>query len=412
MTSPTTGNSTPLSLSRLGLSRLRSPKLDRREPAPDPPRPLRPDGRRAGAPARRVVAGRRLDRPPGAWRGVGQGVPLPRMRSGDRAGHPARRGLARRRRPDARPPRPGRAQALAPSLLGAPPAPRPRRPATRSPVTTTSEHLEAYNAPRGTSDSEGLVYLFDLTGKVAVVSGGTRGIGMMMARGLLQAGAAVYISSRKPEAGEAAAKELSQYGTVISVPADLSREEECLRLAEEVGRNEEGVNVLVNNAGANWGAPLEEVPAHGWDKVVDLNLKTPFYLTRTFLPLLDAAGTADDPARVINVGSIDGLRVPYEYPTYSYSASKAGLHQLTRVLARELGPRHITVNAVAPGPFESKMMAATLAARGDQIAAANPLGRIGRPDDMAGVAVFLSGRGSAYITGAIIPVDGGIWAAS
>jgi NAD(P)-dependent dehydrogenase (short-subunit alcohol dehydrogenase family) len=251
------------------------------------------------------------------------------------------------------------------------------------------------------------VYLFDLTGKVAVVTGGTRGIGLMMARGLLQAGASVYISSRKPEAGEAAAKELSQYGVVLSVPADLSREEECLRLAAEVDRNEERVHVLVNNAGTNWGAPFEEFPAHGWDKVVDLNLKTPFYLTRAFLPLLEAAGTADDPARVINVGSIDGLRVP-DFPTYSYSASKAGLHQLTRVLARELGPRHITVNAVAPGPFESKMMAATLAARGGEIAAASPIGRIGRPDDMAGVAVFLSGRGGAYVTGAVIPVDGGI----
>jgi len=198
---------------------------------------------------------------------------------------------------------------------------------------------------------------------------------------------------------------------VLSIPADLSREEECQRLAEEVGRSEEGVNVLVNNAGTNWAAPLEDFPAHGWDKVVDLNLKTPFYLTRAFLPLLEAAATADDPARVINVGSIDGLRVP-EFNTYSYAASKAGLHQLTRVLARELGPRHITVNAVAPGPFESRMMAATLAAASDEIAASAPLGRIGRPDDMAGVAVFLSGRASAYITGAIIPVDGGIWAAS
>jgi len=254
------------------------------------------------------------------------------------------------------------------------------------------------------------VYLFDLTGKVAVVTGGTRGIGLMMARGLLQAGASVYISSRKPEAGEAAVKELSAYGVVLSVPADLSREEECVRLADVVGRSEECVNILVNNAGANWGAPLEEFPSHGWDKVVDLNLKTPFYLTRAFLPLLAAAGTADDPARVINVGSIDGLRVP-ELHTYSYAASKAGLHQLTRVLARELGPRHITVNAVAPGPFESKMMAATLKRFGDEIAAASPLGRIGRPDDMAGVAIYLSGRAGAYVTGAIIPVDGGIWAA-
>jgi NAD(P)-dependent dehydrogenase (short-subunit alcohol dehydrogenase family) len=254
------------------------------------------------------------------------------------------------------------------------------------------------------------VYLFDLTGKVAVVSGGTRGIGLMMARGLLQAGASVYVSSRKPEAGREAVGELSKYGTVLSVPADLSREEECVRLAGEVARSEEHVNILVNNAGTNWSAPIEEFPAHGWDKVVDLNLKTPFYLTRAFLPLLEAAGTADDPARVINVGSIDGLRVP-EFNTYSYAATKAGLHQLTRVLARELGPRHITVNAVAPGPFESKMMAVTLATQGDRIAGESPLGRIGRPDDMAGVTIFLSGRGGAYVTGAVIPVDGGIWAA-
>jgi NAD(P)-dependent dehydrogenase (short-subunit alcohol dehydrogenase family) len=253
--------------------------------------------------------------------------------------------------------------------------------------------------------------LFDLTGKVAVVTGGTRGIGLMMARGLLQAGASVYVSSRKPEACKAAADELSAYGRVASIPADLSSEEECIRLAAEVGRSEERLHVLVNNAGATWGAPLEEFPAaSGWDKVLNLNLKAPFFLTRAFLPLLEAAGTADDPARVINVGSIDGLRVP-ELSTYSYAASKAGLHQLTRVLARELGPRHITVNAVAPGPFESKMMAATLEAFGDQIAAASPLGRIGRPDDMAGVAVYLSGRGGAYVTGAVIPVDGGIWAA-
>jgi len=255
------------------------------------------------------------------------------------------------------------------------------------------------------------VDLFDLTGKVAVVTGGTRGIGLMIARGLLQAGASVvYVSSRKPEAGEAAVAGLSAYGRVVSVPADLSREEECARLAAEVGRSEERVHILVNNAGANWAAPLAEFPASGWDKVINLNLKAPFFLTRAFLPMLEAAGTADDPARVINIGSIDGLQVP-EFSTYSYASTKAGVHQLTRVLARELGPRHITVNAVAPGPFESKMMAATLAAFGDQIAAASPLGRIGRPDDMAGVAVFLSGRGGAYVTGAVIPVDGGIWAA-
>jgi NAD(P)-dependent dehydrogenase (short-subunit alcohol dehydrogenase family) len=254
------------------------------------------------------------------------------------------------------------------------------------------------------------VYLFDLTGKVAVVTGGTRGIGLMIARGLLQAGASVYISSRKPEAGEAAVAELAAHGRVVSVPADLAREEECTRLAAEIGRSEERIHVLVNNAGATWGAPLEEFPASAWDRALDLNLKAPFRLTRALLPLLEAAGTADDPARVINIGSIDGLRVP-AFPTYSYSASKAGVHQLTRVLARELGPRHITVNAVAPGPFESKMMAAVLAEYGEEIAAASPLGRIGRPDDMAGVAVYLSGRAGAWVTGAIIPVDGGIWSA-
>jgi NAD(P)-dependent dehydrogenase (short-subunit alcohol dehydrogenase family) len=249
--------------------------------------------------------------------------------------------------------------------------------------------------------------LFDLSGKTAVVTGGTRGIGLMMARGLLEAGARVYISSRKADACADAAQELSRYGTVTAIPADLSTEAECLRLASEVGDREQALNILVNNAGATWGAPLAEFPAAAWDKVVDLNLKAPFFLTRAFLPLLEAGGTQDDPARVINVGSIDGLHVP-SLPTYSYSASKAGLHHLTRVLARELGPRQITVNAVAPGPFESKMMAATLKASGDEIAGRAPLRRIGRPDDMAGVAVYLSSRAGSYVTGAVIPVDGGL----
>src|SRR5215475_6260479 len=250
--------------------------------------------------------------------------------------------------------------------------------------------------------------LFDLTGKTAVVTGGTRGIGLMIARGLLQAGAKkVYISSRKPEGCAQAEQELIKFGQVTAIQADLSTEEECLRLAREVGEQEQALHILVNNAGATWGAPLDEFPASAWDKILDLNLKSPFFLTRAFLPLLEAAGTHDDPARVINIGSIDGLHVP-ALPTYSYSASKAGLHQMTRVLAKELGPRHITVNAVAPGPFESKMMAATLKTFGDAIAQAAPLRRIGRPDDMAGAAVFLSSRAGAYVTGAVLPVDGGI----
>jgi NAD(P)-dependent dehydrogenase (short-subunit alcohol dehydrogenase family) len=254
--------------------------------------------------------------------------------------------------------------------------------------------------------------LFDLDGKVAVVTGGTRGIGMMIAGGLLRAGAAVYISSRKAEAGEAAAGELSRLGGPVRfIAADLSREEECLRLAGAVGEREERVDILVNNAGTTWGEPLAQFPASAWDKVVNVNLKAPFFLTRALLDRLEAAASPEDPARVINVGSIDGLQVS-GLPTYAYAATKAGLHQLTRVLARELGPRNITVNAIAPGPFQSKMMAATLESFGDVIAAKSPLGRIGRPDDMAGTAIYLASRAGAYVTGAVIPVDGGIWAAS
>src|SRR6185503_5951870 len=160
--------------------------------------------------------------------------------------------------------------------------------------------------------------LFDLTGKTAVVTGGTRGIGLMIARGLLQAGVRVYISSRKPEAGDAAVAELSAFGKVVSVPADLSTEEECIRLAAEVGRREDQLHILVNNAGATWGEPLETFPESAWDKLLNLNLKAPFFLTRAFLPLLEEAATDDDPARIVNVGSIDGLHVPPMH-TYSYS---------------------------------------------------------------------------------------------
>ena len=248
---------------------------------------------------------------------------------------------------------------------------------------------------------------FDLTGKTAVVTGGSRGIGMMMARGLLQAGAAVVISSRKPDACAEAVEQLAELGDVRAVPADLSSYEECRRLADEVTSSAASVDVLVNNAGANWGEALETFPPAAWDRVLDLNLKSPFWLVQSFLPALRAAGTADDPARVINVGSIDGIHVP-PLPTYAYTSSKAALHQLTRHLAKELGPQHVTVNAVAPGPFPSKMMAATLDAFGEEIAAAAPLRRIGRDDDMAGIVVFLASRAGAYVTGAVIPVDGGI----
>jgi NAD(P)-dependent dehydrogenase (short-subunit alcohol dehydrogenase family) len=249
--------------------------------------------------------------------------------------------------------------------------------------------------------------LFSVVGKTAVVTGGSRGIGLMIARGLVEGGARVYISSRKAEACEQVAGELSRVGECVALPADLSSEAACRRLAGEVGEREGAVQLLVNNAGATWGAPLEEYPAAAWDKLLDLNLKAPFFLTRAMLPLLEAGARPDDPARVINVGSIDGLRVP-PWPTYAYSASKAGLHHLTRVLARELGPRGVTVTAIAPGPFESRMMAETLRRFGDEIAAAAPLGRIGRPEDMAGAALYLASRAGAYVTGAVLPVDGGL----
>ena len=249
--------------------------------------------------------------------------------------------------------------------------------------------------------------LFTLHNKTALVTGGSRGIGLMIARGYLDAGAKVYISSRKAEVCDEVATELSKTGECISLPADLSEPAECDRLAGEVASREDALDILVNNAGATWGAPIEEFPTAAWDKVLDLNVKAPFLLTRAVLPQLAAAATADDPARVINIGSIDGIQVPL-METYSYSASKAAIHQLTRHLARQLGPRHITVNAVAPGPFESKMMAETLRNFGDAIARSSPLGRIGRPDDMAGVTIFLASRAGAYVTGAVIPVDGGI----
>ena len=249
--------------------------------------------------------------------------------------------------------------------------------------------------------------LFSVAGKTALVTGGSRGIGLMIARGFVEAGAKVYVSSRKAEVCEEVATELSAIGECVALPANLSTEDECRRLAAEIADREDRLHVLVNNAGATWGAPMDEFDDAAWDRVLDLNVKGVFHLTKFLVPLLEAAGTHDDPARVINIGSIDGLQVPL-LETYSYSASKAAVHHLTRVLARQLAPRHITVNAIAPGPFESKMMAATLAAAGDQIAASAPLRRIGRPDDMAGTAIFLASRAGSYLTGTVIPVDGGI----
>jgi NAD(P)-dependent dehydrogenase (short-subunit alcohol dehydrogenase family) len=248
--------------------------------------------------------------------------------------------------------------------------------------------------------------LFSIEGKTALVTGGSRGIGLMIARGFVEAGAKVYVSSRKADVCEAVATELSAVGTCVALPADVSTEAGCRQLADAVGERETTLDILVNNAGATWGAPLADHDEASWRRVLGLNVEGVFHLTRFLVPMLKAASKEDDPARVINVGSIDGIQVPM-LETYSYSSSKAAVHQLTRHLARHLAPA-ITVNAIAPGPFESKMMAATLAAAGDQIAASAPMKRIGRPDDMAGVAIYLASRASTYVTGAVIPVDGGI----
>jgi NAD(P)-dependent dehydrogenase (short-subunit alcohol dehydrogenase family) len=249
--------------------------------------------------------------------------------------------------------------------------------------------------------------LFSVAGKVVVVTGGSAGIGLMITRGFVENGARVYISSRKKDVCDRVAKELSEHGTCISVPANLSTEAGAKELAAAVSEREPAVHVLVNNAGANWGAPLEEFPDSAWDKVLALNVKAVFHLTRALLPQLEKAASPGDPARVINIGSIDGLRVPMLH-TYAYSSSKAAVHHLTRVLAIQLAPRGVTVNAIAPGPFRSKMMAATLDQFGDAIVASCPLGRIGEPEDMAGATIYLASRAGSYVNGAVLVVDGGI----
>ena len=248
--------------------------------------------------------------------------------------------------------------------------------------------------------------LFDVSGKIVLVTGGSRGIGEMIARGFVEAGASVYISSRKADVCDAMAAELSKAGSCTSLPANLSTQAECRRLADEIMAREDHLDVLVNNAGATWGAPMEDYDDTAFERVLALNVKGVFHLTRFLRPWLEVAGNAKNPSRVINIGSIDGLHVP-AMETYAYSASKAAVHQLTRHLAKALAP-NVTVNAIAPGPCESKMMHATLEAFGDEIAAAAPMKRIGQPSDMAGAAIFLASPAASYITGAILPVDGGI----
>lgn len=253
--------------------------------------------------------------------------------------------------------------------------------------------------------------LFGLSGKTALVTGGSSGLGLIMAETLLRAGVRVVIASRKQEKCDEALAQLQPLGDCRAIAADVTRADDRQRLLAYLQQQfaDQGLSILVNNAGANWGARIEEYPDDAFAKVMATNVNAVFSLTRDLLPLLIRAGTAPDPARVINIGSMDGLQVPIvqRVPTFAYSASKAALHHLTRTLAVDLGPRHITVNAVAPGFFQSRMTDYVLREFGDDIAADSPMGRAGQPEEIAGVLVYLASRAGAYTTGAVIPVDGG-----
>lgn len=254
--------------------------------------------------------------------------------------------------------------------------------------------------------------LFSLEGKTALVTGGATGIGRMIAVALAGAGARVLIASRKAEACAATAAAINAEGhpgTVEGFAGDVSGEAGIAALAAEVEARTDRLEILFNNAGVSWGAPLETFPYAAWQKVMDVNVAGLFTVTQRLLPLLQASSSPQDPARIVNLGSVTGS-VPLGEKAYSYAASKAAVHHLTRCLAKELAGRHVTVNAFAPGPFQSKMTAFATGTEAQAAAVGRgvPLGRIGSPDDIAGAALFLCGRGGAYITGAILPIDGGI----
>jgi len=248
--------------------------------------------------------------------------------------------------------------------------------------------------------------LFSVQGKKAVVTGGTRGLGYMIAEGLLKAGAEVFISSRKADSCDEAAQELGRLGTVHAFARDLSQESECRLLVDQIGEHTDAIDILVNNAGVTWGAPLEEYPESGWDRVMDLNVKGVFNMTRFLRPMLDKAAAEGDPSRVINISSIDATMVPL-FPSFAYSASKAAVNHLTVHLAAELAPR-ILVNAIAPGPFHTDMMDAVMQKRGDEIRGMTRVGRTGSAEDIAGAVIYLASRAANFVTGAVLPVDGGL----
>jgi len=253
--------------------------------------------------------------------------------------------------------------------------------------------------------------LFSVKNKVVLVTGGATGIGRMAVEALVSAGAKVYLASRKLDACQAVADELSRRGECYALRADLSNEAGVLELSEAFKQREQRLDVLVNNAGKTWGAEMEAFPWKAWDDVMSVNLSAVFTLTRELLPCLEAAASADNPARVINLGSVTGIQAT-KVTAYSYAASKAAVHHLTRILANDLAPKNIAVNAIAPGPFASRMMAYITEDKEASRALADgiPLKRLGTENDVAGLILYLSSAASAYVTGAIIPLDGGLTA--
>lgn len=248
--------------------------------------------------------------------------------------------------------------------------------------------------------------LFSVAGKVAIVTGGSRGIGAMIARGFVENGARTYITARKMEELEATAKELSEHGECIAIASDLSTLEGIKAFCSEIMQREEQVDILINNAGATWGSPIEDFPESGWDKVMDLNVKSPFFLVQQLLPALKKSGTQEDPARVINISSVNAYANP-KMTNYSYSASKAAIAHLTRHMGADLVKDNITVNAIAPGFFPSKMTAYILDGHKEAADASIPRGRIGTPEDAAGTAIYLCSRAGAWVNGQSIILDGG-----
>lgn len=259
------------------------------------------------------------------------------------------------------------------------------------------------------ADEFSIARLFSLEGKTALVTGGSSGLGLIMAKGLLQNGAKVIIASRKKHRCDEVLAELQPFGAVTAITADVTKQEDRDRLIAAVEAEFGSLNILINNAGANWGAELEKYPDAGFAKVMDTNLNAVFSLTRDILPLLVRAGSQADPARIINIGSMDGIHVPIvqRTPTFAYSASKAALHHLTKTLAVDLAPRHITVNAVAPGFFESRMTDYVFEHYKQDIEDDCPLGRVGQPEEIVGIIAYLASRAGAYTNGTVIPVDGG-----